>query len=137
MAPGSVEDVTGSGSLADPNLQELGKPISTSGFYAALGYRLSESTFKDSCPSWLKPFEFAGRYQEFQNVLVANPTDMVDTKEYKTRVVTGGINYYIKGYDAKIQANYNFVYNPNPDNPAISFHNTRDDSFVINFQVAF
>ena len=52
-------------------------------------------------------------------------------------MVTGGINYYIKGHDAKIQANYNFVWNPNPDRPDLSFHNTRDDSFVVNFQVAF
>jgi hypothetical protein len=137
MAPGSVEDVTGSGALADPNLQEIGRPISTSGFYAAIGYRLSESCWRDTCPCFLKSFEFAGRYQEFQNVLVANPANTIDTLEYRTKVVTAGVNYYIKGHYAKIQANYNFVYNPRPDNVAINFHNTRDDSFVVNFQVAF
>jgi hypothetical protein len=140
MAPGSVTDLATGGAGLNGGVQEIGRPISTSGFYAAIGYKLSESTWRDSCPSWLTPFEFAARYQQFQNVLVSNSSSMppADIKEYKTSVTTAGINYYIKGHDAKIQFNYNFVDNPKADNnPNISFHNTRDDSFVVNFQVAF
>jgi hypothetical protein len=119
-------------------VQQIGKPITTDGFYAALGYKMSESTCQDSCPGWLKPFEFLGRYQVFQNVLLADENDPTHTDIYRTQVVTGGINYYIKGHDAKIQFNYNWVFNPKVDNnPDLSFHNTKDDSFAVNFQVAF
>jgi len=139
MAPGSVIDLAGNGTGPDANIQELGRPITTSGFYAAIGYKMADSCWRDcGCGgSWLKPVEFAARYQQFQNVLVANTANPVQTMEYDTKVVTAGINYYIKGHDAKIQANYNFVWNPNPERADLQFHNTRDDSFVINFQVAF
>jgi len=138
MAPGSVIDLAGNGTGADAYVQELGKPITTGGFYAAIGYKLSESTWRDcGCASWISPFEFAARYQQFQNVLVAD-TDVPDrTNVYKTSVTTVGVNYYIKGNNAKLQFNYNFVDNPKPTNAALSFHNTKDDSFVVNFQVAF
>ncbi|MGD0089766.1 MAG: hypothetical protein ABSE73_07585 [Planctomycetota bacterium] len=138
MAPGSVVDLAGNGTYAKSiYTQEDGKPVSTSGFYTAMGYKLSESAFRESCPNWLKKFEFLGRYQEFQNVLIADPIDPTHTDVYSTRVVTGGVNYYIKGHNAKIQANYNWVFNPEVDTPNVSFHKVRNDSFVVNFQVAF
>jgi len=138
MAPGSVIDLAGNGTgPGDTNVQEIGRPITTTGFYAAIGYRVDQGCYRDNCPSMLKGFEFAGRYQQFANVMVANTNNPVQTMVYDTKVATAGINYYIKGHDAKIQMNYNFVWNPNPDRPDLSFHNTRDDSFVVNFQVAF
>jgi len=136
MAPGSVIDLAGNGTGPDANVQELGRPLHTQGYYAAIGYKLSESTFSESCPSWLRPFEFAGRYQEFENVMVANPENPVQTDVYATQVITLGANYYISR-DVKIQANYNFVINPKPQRPDLTFNNTKDDSFVISFQVAF
>ena len=86
---------------------------------------------------FVEPFEFAGRYQQFENVLVADPSNPVQTKVYTTKVVTGGLNYYVRGRYGKIQANYNLVFNPSSGRPDMPFHNTRDDSFVISFQVAF
>ena len=58
---------------------------------------------------------------------------------FYTRVWTAGINYYIIGHNAKVQANYNWVDLPaEKSTPGVrEFHNTRNDSFVINFQVAF
>jgi len=66
---------------------------------------------------------------------VASIIDPGSTENYRTNVYTAGINYYIKGHDAKIQMNYNWV--QDPQNTAHNFHNVRDNSFVVNFQVAF
>src|SRR5258708_387555 len=57
------------------------------------------------------------------------------TDVFKSAVYTGGINYYIQG-NTKIQANYNVVNNPDARAPFV-FHNVRNNSFVVNFQVAF
>jgi hypothetical protein len=136
MAPGSVIDPYGDGTDSKSIfVQQLGKPIETEGGYAAIGYKLSDSCWKDSCPSWFKPFEFAGRYCEFQNVLVADVNDPTHTDIFRTRVATAGINYYIRGHDCKIQLNYNWVWNPIVSTDTLSFHNTRNDSFAVNFQV--
>ena len=138
FAPGSIADLDGNGTYAKSLFtQENGRPISVQGFYAAMGYRLNDSVFRDSCPSCLKSFEFAGRYQQFQNVLIANPVDSSSTLAFNTKVLTAGVNYYIKGNFAKIQANYNWVYDPTFNTPNVAFHNLRNDSFALSFQVAF
>lgn len=143
---GQVADLTGSGGTdyvggtgVGGTAQSGGKPFSIQGFYTAMGYKLSDSCFADSAPSWLKPWEFAFRYEELQNVWVADPNNPVDTDVFKTRVYTAGINYYIKGNYAKIQANYNWVIDPHDSKveDELGFHRVRNDSFVINFQVAF
>ncbi|MGD0089731.1 MAG: hypothetical protein ABSE73_07410 [Planctomycetota bacterium] len=115
--------------------QENAKPITTTGFEADIGYKLSESTWKDSIPCWFKPFEFVGRYSEFQNVLVADAVDPTHTDIYRTKLATAGINYYIKGHSAKIQAEYDWVFNPTLSDPNASFHGVRNDCFSLNFQV--
>jgi len=139
MEPGSVMDPYGNGTNTKSIfVQQLGKPILTHGFYGAIGYKLEDSCFQDCCPCWLRPVEFAGRYCEYTNVLVADENNPTHTDLYKTRVWTAGLNYYIKGHDAKVQLNYNWVVNPRVDNNAdLSFHNTKSDSFAVNFQVEF
>jgi phosphate-selective porin len=113
--------------------------FSTDGWYVSSGYNLSKSVFKDSAPGWLKPFEFAARYERFGNVTVGDlvsPTTRTDV--FKTDVITAGINYYIKGNNAKIQLNYNWVNEPDNDsNQERSFREVRNDSLVVNFQVGF
>jgi len=149
-APATVVDMTGAGGTdflggvgIGGTAQDGGKPISVQGWYASTGYKLSDSIWADSAPSWLKPWEFLFRYEELQNVWVVNcfsqenPTR--DTWLFKTRVFTGGINYYIKGHNAKIQACYNVVLDPHSGRmeDAFGMRGVKNDNFIINFQVAF
>ncbi len=142
-APGTVVDQLGGGGTEIGNTgdgtglaQSTGKPFHTMGGYAAIGYKMSESCFSDCGCSWIHPFEFAFRFDTFQNVQVADPANPSHTNAYRTKVWTAGVNYYIKGHDAKIQMNYNWV--NNPDGPAAArFHDVRNDNFIVNFQVAF
>jgi hypothetical protein len=141
-APGQVADLEGAGGTDFGNLgtgsgvaQSNGHPTTVWGGYGAIGYKISESRFGEDCGGWLKNFEFLARIDTFQNVQVANSVNPAHTDNYRTNVFTGGINYYIKGHDAKIQMNYNSTRDPEGGNH--NFHNVRNDSFVVNFQVAF
>jgi hypothetical protein len=136
-APGAVVDVLDSGSST--LVQTNGRPFSSQGFYAAIGYKLSESIWADSCNSWLRPWEVAVRYQRFQNVQVTDLVSNNHTDNFATEVWTGGLNYYIKGHNAKIQLNYNVVNDPDnhPAGDNRQFHDVSNNSFVVNFQVAF
>jgi len=141
-APGQVADLNGAGGTDFGNqgtgsgvAQSNGVPTHVWGGYAAIGYKISESRWGEDCGGWLKNFEFAARYDTFYNVEIADPANPAHTNNYRTNVVTGGINYYIKGHDAKIQLNYNSM--KNPEGGSSNFHNVRNNSFVVNFQVAF
>jgi len=139
-APGTVVDLDGAGASSAAGFQQTNaKPMSVWGGYGAVGYKMSDSRWCDSDCScgWLRNFEFVARLDLFQNVWVANAADPSVTDVYRTIVYTGGINYYIKGHDAKIQANFNAVRNPE-GSVAHNFHQgVSNDSFVLNFQVAF
>lgn len=136
-ASDTVLDVLGASGGANANAQEQGATFKKIGYYGAIGYRLSESKIC-GLPCWVKNFELAGRYDQFQNVAVADLVNPRHTNVYATRVLTGGLNYYIMGNNAKIQANYNAVRNPDGGNsPARPFHSTDNNNFVVNFQVAF
>ena len=137
MAPDTVIDLAGNGTGNFAGLQEQGHEFSTQGWYVATGYKISDSVFCDNAPCWLKPFEFAFRYQTYGNVLTADMNVPNRTDVFKTSVYTGGINYYIKGQNAKIQLNYNAVRNPDVSTATRDFHNVDNSSFVVNFQVAF
>jgi hypothetical protein len=134
------------GAQSAPNAFEI------TGFTFSTGYRISDSVFKDSAPGWLKNFEFAFRYEQFENIMVA---DLVRpefrTDVFATDVWTAGINYYIKGDNAKIQINYNVVDSPDAGatvrrgfpgavgtatGPRRNFHAVDNNSLVVNFQVA-
>ena len=68
----------------------------------------------------------------------ANLVNPSHTDAFRTSVFTGGINYYIKGHNAKIQLDYNALHQPvNYNNANRVFHNVKDNNFVIAFQVAF
>ena len=135
-APSSVIDLLGQGNAGDGSTQTNGKPFESYGFYGAVGYKLSQSKFFEcECPKWYKNLEFVARYEQYQNVEIADTNNPSRTNVYFTKVVTGGINYYIQG-NTKIQLNYSSIRNPESPNN-VSFHNTRDNAFVVNFQVAF
>lgn len=132
---GSVIDVLG-GSAGPDGFNQEGQAYSRQGIYGALGYRFRDA--KWCPPGWLKGFEIAGRYDMFQNIVTADLVRPDKTDRFYTKVVTAGLNYYISGHNAKIQANYNIVNLPNESSsPARVFHTVRNDSFVINFQVMF
>jgi len=134
--PGSVIDVLGNDINGD-GLQDYAKPFSVQGGYATIGYKIMDSRWAEEVPHWFKGFEFAGRYDTFQNVQVASLARPDHTNVYRTQVWTAGLNYYIKGYNAKLQANYNVVINPESHNPDLIFHSVKNDSLALNFQVAF
>jgi len=134
-APDAVVDFTGSSASSSPNVQDAPRPFSSIGWYGALGYKISDSVFCDKAPAWLKPFEFAARLERFQNVEVADLVDVGKTDVYFTTVVTGGINYYIRKNNAKIQLNYSAV--KDPTSQIMGFHDVKNNVFAANFQVAF
>ena len=138
-APQQVIDLLGQGgATGDQTTQTNGKPFWTNGWYFAAGYKLMDSRWGGDCPHWFKGFEFTFRYDVFTNVQTADLVNPEHTDVSKTQIWTGGINYYIKNHNAKIQANYNIVDNPETGhNPNRNFHDVRNDNFVINFQVAF
>jgi hypothetical protein len=138
-SPSAVIDLAG----VDPNppaagvsFQTIGNPFCSQGWYLSTGYKLSDSVFCSNMPGWLKPFEFAARYDVFENVQITDLVTATHTDNFKTQIYTAGINYYIKGHNAKIQLNYNVVDEPDGKNGA-PFHQVRNDNMVVNFQVWF
>jgi Phosphate-selective porin O and P len=117
--------------------QTAGGAFDSTGWYASTGYHIGNSIFKDSAPSWLKNLEFAARYEEFENVQVTDLVNEEHTDNFETKIWTAGVNYYIKGHNAKIQLNYVIVDDPDVDTAGRSFHDVDNDTFVVNFQVWF
>lgn len=113
------------------------RPFTSQGGYVAAGYRFGEAGWVECMPCWLKSFELAGRYEQFQNIQVSNQAEATKTNTLSTHVATAGLNYYFSG-NTKIQMNYNYVDLPTEKtNTGRFFHDTQNNSFVINFQVAF
>lgn len=139
--PGTVLDTQGNGTGDNAFAQEQGRAFSKQGYTSSFGYKIGESKFFcNSAPWYLKEVELLGRYDHFQNIDTANVVTPYRTDRFYTTVYTAGLNYYIKGSSAKIQANYNFVQLDDARDHAGAnrdFHNVRNDNFVINFQVAF
>jgi hypothetical protein len=116
--------------------------VTVTGYAASLGYKLSDSIFaesiKNGCGGFkeLNNLEFALRFETYQNVAsesITNPDRQTDL--FETKVFTSGINYYIKGHDAKLQINYNVVKDPNNANRGI--HSFKNNALVVAFQVMF
>lgn len=136
--PGTVVDLLGN-DIDGNGTQDNGKPFSTQGWYMATGYKIMDGAFAEDVPRWARGFEVALRYDVFQNVQIADLNNPSHTDVFKTQVCTAGVNYYIKGHNAKIQLNYNWIKNPDRQDAGgnRNFHDLNNDSFVANFQVAF
>ena len=135
--PDSVIDLLDN-DLSANGAQDNGQPFWMRGGYASIGYKIMDSRWSGDCPHWFKGFEFLARFDQFDNVQVANQDIPENTDTFYTRVYTAGINYYIKNENAKIQLNYNVVDDPKGDNRSSrSFHQVQNNNFMVNFQVAF
>jgi hypothetical protein len=131
--------VIGDGTGANP--QTGPRAFDTSGWEISTGYKISDSVFAKDVPSWFKPIEFAFRYETFGNIQVADlamPNERHDV--WKSSIFTAGVNYYIKGNNAKIQVNYNWVNEPDQSHdggtPPRLIREVRNDNLMVNFQVA-
>ena len=59
---------------------------------------------------------------------------MEQVQKFATSQYTFGLNYFVKGHNCKIQANYDAVHDPR--GPSFyPFHHVRNDFFSMNFQV--
>ncbi|MEI6234518.1 MAG: porin [Planctomycetota bacterium] len=127
----------GNGNLSAGLAQTAVRGFTSQGGYGALGYRFSQSQFAECIPCYLKPLEIAARYEQFGNIQTANIANPTKTSVFNTHVMTAGLNYYFTG-NTKIQANYNYVDLPTEKTNLVrKFHDTQNNSFVVNFQVAF
>jgi hypothetical protein len=124
--------------LFDPadsgDVPESISPFEVQGYYIAGLYNLGNSVFADDLPGFAKGFEFGVRFQRYDGTWTKafRNTSQVDT--HPTSQWTIGVNYYIKGHNAKIQMNYDIVDNPDGYS-AYKFHDVRNDFFSVNFQV--
>ena len=141
VAPGAIEDLTGGGDNPKaPFAQDNPHPFTSQGWFVSTGYKLADSAWNRECggmPSWLRPFELTFKYDTLQDVQIADPANSGKTLLRATNIWTSGVNYYIKGHNAKIQFNYNVVDYPASGRSDIKFHQTNGNNFIMNFQVAF
>lgn len=143
--PYAVYDVGGNASYTiNGCYQGAPNPMHIDGWFVSGGYNLGKSVWADdlngNVMKFVKPLEFVFRYQVMQNIMLTdlNAPDS-HTDVFTTDVLTAGFNYYIKGHNAKIQFNYNWV-NESDDQANSTARGLREvgnDSAVVNFQVAF
>jgi hypothetical protein len=126
-----------------PNGEQAGPhPFVRQGFYAATGYKLSDSIFADRLNGggfWnnlLQPVEFCFRYEKFGNVVtedLVNP----DTRTWvmNSRVITAGVNYYVKAYNVRAQLQFMNV--DEPDNHTRNLHDPQNNLLISTLQVYF
>ena len=113
------------------------QPFTSQGGYAAMGYKFGDTNWLECTPCWLKGFEVLARYDQFQNIETTNLGNPNRTSVFYTHATTAGLNYYM-GDRTKIQLNYNYVDLPTEKtNGTRNFHDTQNNSILLNFQVAF
>jgi len=120
-------------------LQTRPRAFDTTGWYVSTGYKISDSIFANDVPGWFKPFEFLFRYDTYGNIQAA---DLVPSfanlrhDVFKSSIYTAGINYYIKGHNAKIQVDYNWALEGGAGDGIRHTREVRNDNLMVNFQVA-
>ncbi len=104
------------------------------GWYGMIGYRLGGTRNVH-----LDRLELVFRYDQWTDMVFPGAAIPQHPVEFSTRTYTGGINYYIKGHNAKVQAAYSWVDDPNQDDwkERWNIRECRNDVFRLAFQVAF
>ena len=117
-------------------------PVKASGWYFGTGYKISDTIFAeglrggDRLHKFLHNLEFAFRYEAYQQIAIENVGQPdQSTAHFNTTACTAGINYYIKGKDAMIQANCIRV--NVPGDPKADLHAEHKNVFAVGFQVMF
>ena len=115
------------------------KPFNIYGYYGAIGYKLGQTPYANCLPWWARPAEFAYRHEQMENLFYQNLSDTNRGLDvFRTTVDTVGLNYYLKGHQAKLQLNYNFVHEQHDHSTGDrQLREVRNDNLVLNFQVAF
>ncbi|HEY3322174.1 MAG TPA: hypothetical protein VGP72_17050 [Planctomycetota bacterium] len=113
-------------------------PFKTDGWYVSAGYRLDKSIWCDGLTPWVRPLEFAIRYETMRNIFYH---DLVQIERrfdlFHTQVYTAGINYRVSS-GVKLQFNYNWVLEQHDQNREDrQLREVRNNAAVINFQVEF
>ena len=118
------------------------KAVTVHGFYGSTGYRLSDSIFAERLKDgnfiekYLHDTEFAFRYEQFTNVAAESPVNPDrDTDLFHTSCYWLGVNYYLKGYESRMQINYIIV--ENPVNKARGIRNFHNNQLLFTYQVLF
>lgn len=126
------QDIDGNGT------QDNGNPFSSWAWNASIGYRFADAPWLKCAPKWVRNLEVLARYEAFQNVQVADLVKPNHTDVFTSRLITGGVNYYLTG-NTKVQFNYTHVHNPDGEGVGFNrnFHQVRNNSILVNFQVAF
>ena len=133
---GQYQDRFAPGQLGDTVLMDPAA-FSIQGWYVATGYKLADSIWADKLSSWAKSFEFTFRYETMQNLFFPDLGYARRHQDiFSTSVYTAGVNYYIKGHNAKIQLNYNWVREEDPAKALRPVREVNNDNLVVNFQVA-
>jgi hypothetical protein len=127
---------------------EFPAPFSTSGWYASAGYKLSDSIWSEKLNNGgtlyrkvLAPLEFAFRCEDMGNLFIQSlwmPERRA--RVYSTRVLTGGVNYYLSGYNARLQLNYNLVAEQHQgisaDFDRLQVREVRNNNLILSLQLA-
>jgi phosphate-selective porin len=114
------------------------------GWYAATGYRLDESIFKERLEGGgffnklMKPVEFVFRYDTFQNIVAEDLVKSdTNTDVISTNVYTAGVNYYVDGYRVRVQLNYMLVDEQEDGTGSRNFREVKNNVLMFTYQVAF
>ncbi len=134
----SVSIVPGKAGLFSPTnatAPDQYQPFPANGFYASAGFNLGQMNDMHCLPNWTRGLEFDARYQRYSNVWNQGAKDGGEhVNTFATKQATFGVNYYLLGNSAKIQANYDLIRDPK-GNSDYRFHPVRNDTFSMNFQV--
>jgi hypothetical protein len=126
------------------SVQASPRTLITQGWYFSTGYKLADSFFSDRLRDggWicnlLEPLEFTFRYERFGNIFcedLSQPDTHTDI--FSSSVWTFGVNYYFKNHNAKIQANYAVVNEPDNGHQNRGFREVNNNTIMLlNYQIA-